>query len=118
MNFGIIIPSDCPDEKLVKLAKELVQREETMIVVIDDGCGEDIVYTRIYQMIEEIGGTVLHHKNKLGRGTAIKTGMRYAMKPVSYTHLSGRTGKCSQRTDLRPPGIHPRLDRIYKLLQK
>lgn len=32
--------------------------------------------------------------------------------------LSGRTGKCSQRTDLRPPGIHPRLDRIYKLLQK
>ena len=39
MNFGIIIPSDCPDEKLVKLAKELVQREETMIVVIDDGCG-------------------------------------------------------------------------------
>ena len=56
MNFGIIIPSDCPDEKLVKLAKELVQREETMIVVIDDGCGEDIVYTRIYQMIEEIGG--------------------------------------------------------------
>lgn len=31
MNFGIIIPSDCPDEKLVKLAKELVQREETMI---------------------------------------------------------------------------------------
>ena len=80
MNFGIIIPSDCPDEKLVKLAKELVQREETMIVVIDDGCGEDIVYTRIYQMIEEIGGTVLHHKHKLGRGTASKTGMRYAMK--------------------------------------
>ena len=46
--------------------RDRVQREETMIVVIDDGCGEDIVYTRIYQMIEEIGGTVL---------------------PVSYTHL-------------------------------
>lgn len=87
MKIGIIIPSDCPDEKLVKLAGELVQREDTMVVVVDDGCGEDIVYTRIYQMIEELGVTVLHHRHKLGRGMDIKTGMRYAIK--NCRQLSG-----------------------------
>lgn len=80
MKIGIIIPSDCPDEKLVKLVQELVQRKETMVVVVDDGCGEDIVYTRIFQKVEETGACVLHHRHKLGRGMAIKTGMRYAMK--------------------------------------
>lgn len=80
MKIGIIIPSDCPDEKLVKLGQELVQREETMIVVVDDGCGEDIVYKRIFQMLEDTGISVLHHRHKLGRGVAIKTGMRYAIK--------------------------------------
>lgn len=80
MKIGIIIPSDCPDEKLVKFAGELVQREDTMVVVVDDGCEEDIVYTRIFQMLEERGTTVLHHKHRLGRGMAIKTGMRYAIK--------------------------------------
>lgn len=57
MKIGIIIPSDCPDEKLVKFAGELVQREDTMVVVVDDGCEEDIVYTRIFQMLEERGTT-------------------------------------------------------------
>lgn len=79
MKFGIIIPSDCPDQKLVELTKELIKINEADVIVVDDGCGNDMIYTRIFQKIEENGCTVLHHEQRVGKGNAIKTGIRYVM---------------------------------------
>lgn len=79
MKFGIVIPSDCPDQKLVELTKELTKNKEADVIVVDDGCGDDMIYTRIFQKIEENGCTVLHHEQRIGKGNAIKTGIRYVM---------------------------------------
>lgn len=77
MGIGIIIPSDCPDEQLFRLIDQLNAREDIRVLVVDDGCEGDIVYSRILSQIGERGCTVLHHRHRLGKGAAIKTGIEY-----------------------------------------
>jgi glycosyltransferase involved in cell wall biosynthesis len=68
-----LIPAFEPDERLLSLCHEL-SCEEYSIVVIDDGSGTE--YEEIFAQVGK-WATVLFHMENLGKGAAIKTGLRY-----------------------------------------
>ncbi len=69
----ILIPAYEPDDKLVRLVKELSENA-FKIVVVDDGSGEN--YKGIFSAIEDIADIVTLPENS-GKGAALKAGMRY-----------------------------------------
>jgi len=87
MSIGIIIPSYCPDGSIVKLVRELKSRNDTNVLVVDDGSGDDFIYSLTFSEVEKEGCTVIHHEKNLGKGAAIKTGIRYFA-----AHLNGIEG--------------------------
>lgn len=73
MERVVIIPALNPDEGL----RELVERNwelENQVIIVNDG--SDIEHERLFW---ELGGKciVLHHKENLGKGAAIKTALKY-----------------------------------------
>jgi len=71
---AVIIPALNPDERLVSLVNELQSLEQRCIVVIDDGSNEESQI--IFRRLETLGCLVSHHTSNLGKGEAIKTGIR------------------------------------------
>ena len=83
-NAVILIPSLEPDERLPAYIRELEQSGFGLIVVVDDGSGED--YQAVFREVAEIPRTaVLRHEVNRGKGVALKTGYRYIMDlPETY----------------------------------
>lgn len=76
MNPIIIIPALNPDERLIYLAESL-KKEGFEIVVINDGSAEEYKY--IFEKLEtDLSCSVCTHTQNEGKGTAIKTGIKYA----------------------------------------
>ena len=75
-----LIPAYEPERKLTGLIEEL-KHLGFDIVVIDDGSGKD--YEDIFAEVSQ-NATVLTHPQNLGKGAALKTGMRYINKYMSY----------------------------------
>lgn len=73
MSVQILIPAYEPDEKLVKLVREL--RMAFLVTVVDDGSGSE--YMELFGQLEKYGATVLHHGQNRGKGAALKTGIRH-----------------------------------------
>lgn len=73
MLVQILIPAYEPDDKLIKLVKEL--RMAFPVTVVDDGSGTE--YAELFDKLEDFGATVLHHEQNCGKGAALKTGIRY-----------------------------------------
>ena len=69
----VIIPAYRPDERLWRLATEVLERGYRLIVV-DDGGGED--YEHIFAGLDP-RTTVLRHPVNRGKGAAIKTGLAH-----------------------------------------
>ena len=76
-----LIPAYEPDEKIKKLADELVERGFD-IVVVDDGSGPD--HAELFEALSQ-NATVLTHAVNRGKGTALKTGLRYINRYMAYT---------------------------------
>lgn len=74
MNIAILIPSLDPDDALVALVSALQQRGADRIVVIDDGSTSQAQFDRCAAR----GCVVVHHPRNLGKGAAIRTGLRAA----------------------------------------
>ena len=71
-NIPVIIPAYEPDEKLLKLLKQLKEAGIAHIIVVDDGSGSD--YQELFLQAEAVEGCeVLHHAVNLGKGRALKT---------------------------------------------
>lgn len=71
-NIPVIIPAYEPDEKLLKLLKQLKEAGIANIIVVDDGSGSD--YQELFLQAEAVEGCeVLHHAVNLGKGRALKT---------------------------------------------
>ena len=78
-NVVILIPSLEPDERLPAYIRELEQSGFGLIVVVDDGSGED--YQAVFREVAEIPHTtVLRHEVNRGKGVALKTGYRHILE--------------------------------------
>ena len=82
---AIIIPTYQPDHHLNQLVKELFALGLKQIVVVDDGSTKD--HQSLFNILEKQGCQVLHHPSNMGKGAAIKTGIKYV-----YDHLDLITG--------------------------
>ena len=69
MNNLIIIPSLNPDNKLIKVIKELEENKINNIIVIDDG-------SKDMSILNKLDVPVVHHEVNKGKGAAIKTALK------------------------------------------
>ena len=75
-----LIPAYEPDERIIEITDELIERGFD-IVVVDDGSGRDCA-----ELFEELSqkATVLTHGSNMGKGAALKTGLRFISKYMAY----------------------------------
>lgn len=78
---AIIIPTLEPGNGIIKLVLELQQFKLNEIIIIDDGSGSE--YNYIFKRLEELKCIVIHHSVNLGKGEAIKTGIKYAFEHMN-----------------------------------
>lgn len=71
-----LIPAYEPDEKLIKLVRELAENDFE-IVVVDDGSG--FGYKEIFDEVRDHARVISYNKNK-GKGRALKAGFEYIAK--------------------------------------
>jgi len=75
-NIFLLIPSLNPDNSLIALVNELSNNKWSGIVVVDDGSSQDA--RKIFNDIRKIKGVnVVSHLENKGKGSALKTGMKY-----------------------------------------
>jgi len=81
MKIVALIPAYNPDEKLLTLVGDLLQKEFEFIVVVNDG-SMDECYS-IFIKLKDIDKVhVIQHAVNLGKGLALKTGMNYIYTEV------------------------------------
>jgi glycosyltransferase involved in cell wall biosynthesis len=87
VHIAAVIPAYCPTEQLIDVAKALASFSTFAgIIVIDDGSGDR--YRAIFDHLQTIQGvTVLRHAVNLGKGSALKTGMNFAL--VKFPKIAG-----------------------------
>jgi len=73
----ILIPAYQPDEKLLRLVEQLQAVGLRDIVIVDDGSRNDL--KPLFQTLSKAGCVVLTHAVNLGKGAAIKTGLRHLL---------------------------------------
>lgn len=74
----IIIPAYCPDKRLINLIKEIREKVEFPIIVIDDGSGDN--YLSIFLETKKFSNCLLYHNNiNKGKGATLKNGVIYAI---------------------------------------
>lgn len=75
----IIIPAYQPGEVLVRLVEQLIKFDYRQIIVIDDG--SDTSKENIFAQVEQFPKVcVIKHPKNLGKGAAIKTGMKTTLQ--------------------------------------
>lgn len=77
-DIAVVIPALEPDEKLIAIAGELISGGFNKIVIVNDGSCRS--YDKIFRETERLGCTVISHYENLGKGAAIKTGVRELIK--------------------------------------
>lgn len=74
----ILIPALNPGERLVSIVRELKEAGMENIFLVDDGSGAD--HVGIFSQAEAMGCTVITHPTNLGKGAALKTGIKAAVE--------------------------------------
>ncbi|MDR3238493.1 MAG: bifunctional glycosyltransferase family 2/GtrA family protein [Clostridiales bacterium] len=73
----IVIPALNADQKLLRLAEEIAALFSPRLVVVNDGSDEKNAH--IFESLKRMGCDVLMHTRNLGKGAALKTGIRHAL---------------------------------------
>ena len=73
--IAVLIPAWKPDQSLISLVSSLVELSFGAIVVVDDGSGAGFDW--IVELAQNGRVRVIRHARNLGKGRALKTGMRY-----------------------------------------
>lgn len=79
----ILIPAYNPDSKLVNLVNELKIKTNYKIIIVNDGSLEAISMD-IFKICSNVS-IILNHEKNLGKGEAIKTGLKYIYKTFKKT---------------------------------
>ncbi len=83
-NITVIIPSYCPDDRLLATVLGLIAAGADDIAVVNDGSGRE--YEPIFDEVRCLPGcTVIEHASNRGKGAAIKSGMVFCLteRPAS-----------------------------------
>ena len=83
MKKVILIPSYEPDNKLIKLVKDL-SKEEVDVVVVNDGSNE--TFDNIFKDVEKYAKVLTYNEN-MGKGYALKTGLKYIKDKYKEDYL-------------------------------
>ena len=83
--YGVLIPSLNPDDKLIKLVKELKKYKIDYIFIENDGSSKK--YQKYFDECEKIGCVVFHQKENYGKGRALKNGIENIIR--MYPKVSG-----------------------------
>lgn len=81
MMIPVVIPAYEPDERFICLIEDLIKKEITPIVVVDDGSGGQ--YQKFFNQAAKIiknNGVILKHEKNKGKGAALKTAFEYILK--------------------------------------
>lgn len=79
-DIAVLIPAYKPDERLNTLIRELIGAGFVKIVVVNDGSGEP--FSQHFEGAIEQGALILGHEKNLGKGAALKTGLRYILSEM------------------------------------
>ena len=79
----VLIPSYEPDNKLIKLVENLY-KEDFDIVIVDDGSKE--TYNKIFELVKKYAKVLSYEKN-IGKGYALKTGIKYIKEKYKKDYL-------------------------------
>ena len=88
----ILIPAYEPDEQLLKTVKGLLSEGLGPIVVVNDGSSPSS--KSCFDDLDALGVSVCHHSRNIGKGAAIKTGIRYITE-----HFDGCRGVVTADAD-------------------
>lgn len=83
MCVKVLIPAYKPDDKLLTLIGQLVHF--TDILIVDDGSGTE--FSSLFRKAQQLGATVLDHKENRGKGAALKTGIQYVSEHEPGTSI-------------------------------
>lgn len=75
MEIIVLIPAYNPDNKLIDIVKELKEKTKYKILIVNDGSSIDIKNTVFNECSKY--STIINHNKNLGKGQAIKTGLKY-----------------------------------------
>ncbi len=74
----VVIPAFEPDGRLIKLCGELLERDGTSVVIVDDGSGA--AYRPVFdELAREPGMIILRHEVNRGKGRALKTAFSWIL---------------------------------------
>ncbi len=73
----VLIPAFMPNERFVSFSRSLMKKQIPMLVVDDGSTGAS---RNIFTEVESLGIPIVHHKTNLGKGAAIKTGIKEIQK--------------------------------------
>lgn len=74
MNQVIIIPALNPDEKMLRLVRDLRAYGFERIITVDDG--SEAAYRQLFEAAHTLGCVVIRHEQNRGKGAALRTAMR------------------------------------------
>lgn len=86
MKTAIIIPALNPDKRLINVIEKLNKMSDSAIVIINDG-SLNSCHNIFYLLENTCNCIVCHHTKNKGKGEALKTGIRRAMR--EYPELLG-----------------------------
>lgn len=82
MNFKdkvvVLVPTYEPDQKFIHLIQDLIKRQFTNILVINDGSSDETLHY-FDQVKDAQGVTIINHVVNQGKGRALKTGFNYIL---------------------------------------
>lgn len=86
MTTAIIIPALNPGRKLEELIRRLQKISDSPIVLVDDGSGGE-ARELLARLDDGVHCFTVRHPSNLGKGAALKTGIRFALE--TFPELSG-----------------------------
>jgi len=74
----VLIPAYEPGHRLVELTRSLLANDPDLeVLIIDDGSGTG--FAPVFAVAAAAGAHVIHHDGNLGKGAALKTGIRHVL---------------------------------------
>lgn len=85
----IVIPAYEPDQRLINLLQDMLDKKLGPVIIVDDGSGKDYadLFAQAQEILRELGGTVLTHEVNRGKGRGLKTAFAHILE--AYPDAAG-----------------------------